>query len=150
MTTAATATRSVIVERDFAHPPEKVWRALTKGPLLEEWLMQNDFQPVVGHRFNFRSQPIPGKWNGVTDCVVLVVEPPETLAYSWNASGEEAANGTKTIVTWTLTPTPGGTHLRMEQAGFRSGPADEGFYQGAQYGWQKMLGSLEAVLQRLG
>jgi len=138
--------KSVVVEREFAHPPEKVWRALTQGPLLEEWLMKNDFQPVVGHKFNFRAQPNP-HWNGVTDCEVLVVEPNKRLSYTWNASGDEAANGTKTIVTWTLTPTKSGVLLRMEQAGFR--PEDEGFYQGANLGWNKMFGTLDQVLARI-
>ena len=82
-------------------------------------------------------------WNGVTDCEVLVVEPHARLSYSWNASGEEAANGLKSVVTWKLTPTKGGTHVRMEQSGFR--PEDESFYQGASYGWQRMVGGLERV-----
>ena len=55
----------------------------------------------------------------MTDCEVLVVEPNKRLSYSWNASGDEAANGLKTVVTWTLTPAKGGTLLRMEQSGFR-------------------------------
>ena len=148
MNTTAIASRCVIVEREYAHPPEKVWRALTQGPLLEEWLMKNDFKPVVGHNFNFRAQPNP-HWNGVVDCQVLVVEPIRKLSYAWNASGEEAQNGTKTIVTWTLTPSPKGVLLRMEQAGFGTGPDDEGFYQGAQHGWQKMLGTLEKVLDHI-
>jgi uncharacterized protein YndB with AHSA1/START domain len=141
------SSRTVVMEREFAHPPEKVWRALTQPELLADWLMQNDFSPRVGHKFNFRAQPMP-QWNGVTDCEVLAVDPPRRLSYTWNASGEEARNGTKTVVTWTLTPTKAGTLLRMEQAGFR--PEDEGFYQGAQYGWKKMLGTLETVLGRLG
>ena len=140
MTDLAAATRCIVVERVMPHPPEKIWRVLTQGPLIEEWLMKNDFQPVVGHRFNFRADPMP-QWNGVTDCEVLVVEPYKRLSYSWNASGDEAANGLKTVVTWTLTPTKGGTHVRMEQSGFR--PEDERFYQGAGYGWQKMVAGLE-------
>lgn len=143
---AATDTRTVTLEREFAHPPEKVWRALTQPELIAEWLMKNDFKPVVGQCFNFRADPMPG-WNGVTDCEVLAVDPPRKLAYTWNASGEEAANGIKTVVTFTLTPTRSGTLLRMEQSGFRPGPHDR-FYQGAQYGWQKMLGTLEGVLAR--
>src|SRR5215813_8609824 len=99
-------TRSVVIEREMPHPPDKIWRALTQGPLIEEWLMKNDFQPVVGHRFNFRATPMP-HWNGVVDCQVLVVEPNQRLSYSWNASGEEAADGLKTVVTWTLTPDRG-------------------------------------------
>jgi uncharacterized protein YndB with AHSA1/START domain len=144
----ATATRSVVVEREFAHPPEKVWRALTQGPLLEEWLMKNDFKPVVGHRFNFRAEPNP-HWNGVTDCEVLAVQPHERLQYSWSSSGDEAKDGLRTLVTWTLSPTKAGTLLRMEQSGFREGAADDGFFQGASWGWQKMVGKLGEVLAGL-
>jgi uncharacterized protein YndB with AHSA1/START domain len=145
--TESAATRSVVVEREMPHPPERIWRALTRGPLLEAWLMKNDFQPVVGHRFNFRATPMP-HWNGVVDCEVLVVEPHQRLSYSWNASGEEAAEGLRTVVTWTLTPTESGTQLRMEQAGFR--PEDEANYQGAGYGWQRFFAGLERVLAGLG
>jgi len=140
--TATTATRTLVVEREMPHPPEKVWRALTQGPLIEEWLMKNDFQPVVGHRFTLRADPMP-HWNGVTDCEVLVVEPNRRLSYRWNASGDEAANGLKTVVTWTLTATPRGVLVRMEQSGFR--PEDERNYQGAQYGWQKFVVGLERI-----
>ena len=73
MITTAT-TRTLVIEREMPHPPEKVWRALTEGQLIEEWLMKNDFQPVVGHRFKFRATPVPN-WNGVIDCEVLVVDP---------------------------------------------------------------------------
>ena len=136
------ATRSIVVERVMPHPPEKIWRALTEGPLIEKWLMKNDFEPVVGQRFNFRAEPMP-HWNGVTDCEVLAVEPHQRLSYRWCSSGEEAADGLETVVTWTLAPANGGTLVRMEQSGFR--PEDEGFYQGAGYGWQKMVDGLERV-----
>src|ERR1041385_7634098 len=97
------AARAIVIEREMPHSPEKIWRALTEGPLIEEWLMKNEFQPVVGHKFNLRTQPM-AHWNGVTDCEVLVVEPNERLSYTWNSSGDEAANGLKTVVTFTLTP----------------------------------------------
>jgi uncharacterized protein YndB with AHSA1/START domain len=133
-------TRSLVIEREMPHPPEKIWRALTQGSLIEEWLMKNDFQPVVGHRFNFRSTPAPN-WNGVIDGEVLVVEPNSRLAYSWGSMG-----GTS-VVTWTLTPTKGGTHVRMEQTGFRS--EEDTNYKGATYGWNKFIGSLENVAGKL-
>jgi uncharacterized protein YndB with AHSA1/START domain len=146
MTKPAPATRSVVVERELAHPPETVWRALTQGALIEEWLMQNDFQPVVGHTFNFRAAPAPG-WNGVVDCEVLIVEPNRRLSYTWNSSGDEAATGLRTVVTWTLTPVEGGVLLRMEQSGFR--PEDENFYRGAGYGWSRFFEGLERVIAGL-
>jgi uncharacterized protein YndB with AHSA1/START domain len=138
----AAETRSIVVERLMPHPPEKVWRALTQSELIADWLMANDFEPVVGRRFNFRSQPMP-HWNGVTDCEVLEVEPPRRLAYSWNASGDEARDGIKTMVTWTLTPTDGGTEVRMEQSGFRLD--QDANYQGATYGWRRFMDGLERV-----
>jgi uncharacterized protein YndB with AHSA1/START domain len=143
---AATSTRSIVVERQMPYPPEKVWRALTEGPLIEQWLMKNDFQPIVGHKFNFRAQPMAG-WNGVADCEVLVVEPPRRLAWSQNASGDQAADGLHSVVTWTLTPTNAGTHVRMEQSGFR--PQDEGGYQAMTFGWPRVLANLERVAGEL-
>ena len=139
MTQVDTQTRSVVVERDIAHPPEKLWRALTQPHLIEAWLMKNDFAPVVGHSFNLR-----GEWGGVLDCEVLAVEPLKTLAYSWNYTHDDAAYDLRSVVTFTLTPTPAGTHLRMEQAGFRHD--QEQAYRGAKVGWQKFFASLEGVV----
>ncbi|MFZ0814609.1 MAG: SRPBCC domain-containing protein [Candidatus Sulfotelmatobacter sp.] len=130
-------TRTVVVEREMPHPPEKIWRALTQGALIEEWLMKNDFQLVVGHRFSFRATPVP-TWSGVIDCEVLVVEPNSRLSYSWGTMGS------KSVVAWTLTPTAGGTHLRMEQSGF--GPDQDANYKGAIYGWRKFIGNLERIV----
>ena len=135
MTTPDT-TRSVVIEREMPHPPQKIWRALTQSPLIEEWLMKNDFQPVVGHRFNLRAD-----W-GAVDCQVLAVEPNKTLSYTW------AANGLESVVTWTLTPTSTGTHLRMEQSGFRADQPQ--YYQGAKGGWQQFFAGLEKVVAKLG
>ena len=84
MTDPATETRSVVVEREVAFPPEKIWRALTQPHLIEEWLMKNDFEPVAGHRFNLRREPQPDV-SVVIDCEVLAVEPNRTLSYSWQA-----------------------------------------------------------------
>ena len=135
-----TSTRSLVIEREMPHPPEKIWRALTETSLIKEWLMDNDFQPVVGHRFNFRSTPMPN-WNGIIDSQVLVVEPNRKLSYSWGTMGMES------VVTWTLTPTDAGTHVRMEHSGFASD--QDAAYKGANYGWQKFIGNLEGVVIRL-
>jgi uncharacterized protein YndB with AHSA1/START domain len=134
------STRSVVLEREMPHPPEKVWRALTQGALIEEWLMKNDFQPVVGHRFTLRASPAPN-WNGEIDCEVLVVEPHTRLSYSWGSLGLTS------VVTWTLTPTQGGVKVRMEQSGFR--PDQDNNYKGANYGWQRFVAGLEKVVAGL-
>lgn len=135
-----TTTRSLVIEKEMPHPPEKIWRALTQGALIKEWLMDNDFQPVAGHRFNFRSTPVPN-WNGVIESEVLVVEPNKKLSFSWNALGLES------VVVWTLEATSGGTLVRLEHSGF--GPDQEAAYKGAKYGWQKFIGGLERVVAGL-
>jgi uncharacterized protein YndB with AHSA1/START domain len=135
MTDTASDTRSVVVERDFPFPPEKIWRALTQPHLIEEWLMKNDFKAVVGHDFSFRAD-----W-GVVESQVLVVEQNKTLTYSWTSLGLES------FATWTLTPSSTGTHLRMEQSGFR--PDQQQAYQGAQYGWPQFFAKLEQVVARV-
>ena len=140
MSKPATETRSVIVERQIPHPPEKIWRALTQPHLIEDWLMKNDFAPVVGHRFNLRRNP-RSDLNIVIDCQVVVVEPNKTLSYTW------AAFGLESVVTWTLTAAGTGTHLRMEQSGFR--PDQKQAYQGAKGGWQRFFAALEQVLARI-
>jgi uncharacterized protein YndB with AHSA1/START domain len=135
MTKAATETRSVVVEREIPHPPEKIWRALTEPHLIEEWLMKNDFKPAVDHKFSLRAD-----W-GAVDCQVLEVEPHKTLSYTW------AAYGLESVVTWTLTPTSKGTSLRMEQRGFP--PDQQQAYKGATAGWRNFLDKLEQVLARV-
>jgi uncharacterized protein YndB with AHSA1/START domain len=130
-------TRSVVMEKEFAHPAEKVWRALTEGDLIAQWLMENDFQPVVGRRFQFRTTPM-GPWDGVIHSEVLVAEPYERLAYRWDTLGLES------VVVWTLTATAAGTLVRMEQTGFRAD--QEAAYKGATYGWKNFFGKLEQVV----
>ena len=134
MNETAQQLRTVVVEREFPYPPEKLWRALTQPHLIEAWLMKSDFLPVAGHRFNFRAE-----W-GAVDCEVREVEPNRTLSYTWNALGLES------VVTWTLDPSNKGTNLRMEQSGFR--PDQEQAYQGAKFGWQRFYNTLEQLLAK--
>jgi uncharacterized protein YndB with AHSA1/START domain len=135
MSNTAPETRSIVVEREVPFPPEKIWRALTQPHLIEEWLMKNDFKPIEGHRFN-----VSADW-GAVDCQVKTVEPARTLAYTWDTKD------LRSVVTWTLTPTRTGTHLRMEQSGFS--PDQRSYYRGAVTGWPRFLEALEHLLARL-
>jgi uncharacterized protein YndB with AHSA1/START domain len=128
-------TLSVVVEREIPFPPEKIWRALTLPHLIEEWLMKSDFRPEEGHRFNFSAY-----W-GAVDCQVQTVEPHKTLSYTWDTKD------LRSVVTWTLTPTGTGTHLRMEQSGFR--PDQRSYYRGAMAGWRQFFAALQQVLERM-
>lgn len=135
MNETSAETRSVVVEREFPHPPEKIWRALTQPHLIEDWLMKNDFKPVVGGRFNLSAD-----W-GAVNCRVQKAEPNKTLSYTWDTKD------LRSVVTWTLIPTSTGTLLRMEQTGFR--PDQQPYYRGAKAGWPRFFANLEEVLARM-
>jgi uncharacterized protein YndB with AHSA1/START domain len=140
MSIPAEGTRTVVIERVFPHAPEKVWRALTESQLVAQWLMKNDFEPVVGRKFQLRSEPVPN-WDGVIECEVLVVEPAKRLSYTWSTMGMASE------VLFTLTAADGGTRVRMEHSGF---PQDnDAAYKGATYGWQNFLGKLDTVIAGL-
>ncbi len=141
MTGPAENTRSLVFERLIAHPPEKIWRALTQPWLIKEWLMENDFAAELGHRFTVRAKPLPG-WSGVTNCEVVIVEAPRRLAYRWG-DGTESDSGLTTLVTWTLTPRDGGTLLRFEQSGFR--PQDELGFKRMGAKWPQFIKRLDRV-----
>jgi uncharacterized protein YndB with AHSA1/START domain len=138
MNNPESTSQSIVIEKELPYPPAKIWRALTEGSLLKQWLLDNDFEPTVGRRFNFKTTPMP-QWNGVVDCEVLSVEPNQRLSYTWNPF-----EGLNTTVAWTLTPTKTGTLLRMEHSGFR--PDQQGARKGANYGWTQFLARLEKTL----
>jgi uncharacterized protein YndB with AHSA1/START domain len=104
--------RDLVFEETYPHPPAAVWRALTEREALAGWLMENDFEPRLGHRFRFRAQPVGG-WDGIVESEVLELDPPRRLAISWRS------NLLDTRVTFTLEPVAGGTRLRLVHAGFQ-------------------------------
>jgi len=98
----------------FDHKPEIVWDYLTKAELMEQWLMENDFQPVVGHKFMFNTRPkIKLGFDGKVYCEVLEVVPYKKLSYSWKGGNLDS------VVTWTLQEKEGSTELHLEHAGFK-------------------------------
>ncbi|MEC0201907.1 SRPBCC domain-containing protein [Paenibacillus lautus] len=129
---------SLILSMDFQYTTsiEKAWAALTDSSKLAKWITENDFKPIVGHRFQFRHEPSE-YWDGIVDGEVLIVEPPNRLSYSW-ATGDE-----RHTVTWTLQDLGDGkVNLHLEQTGFSNVHGLEG----ARYGWSEWFGKFEQVV----
>jgi uncharacterized protein YndB with AHSA1/START domain len=122
--------RTLVFTAEYPHPPEKVWAGVATSDALAKWLMKNDFEPVVGRAFQFRAKPVGG-WSGVVDCQVLEMDAPRHMKWSWKSDKID------TTVTFTLTPSPGGTRLRLVHDGFR------GFYghfvSFMMRGWKRMV-----------
>lgn len=145
---ATTATRAIVVEDVLPHTPEAVWKALTDRKYLDRWLMKNDFEPVVGHRFTFQAQPM-GDWNGIVYCEVLDCTPPSRLSYSWvggSAKNPGIGSVLDSVLTITLTPVEGGTRLKLVHDGFRSPQNDAGFVAMSS-GWGGIIKRLDALLR---
>jgi len=136
-------TDSIRRELSLPQPREDVWRALTDSAALARWLMPNDFEPRAGHRFTFKTEPNPqAGFDGIVHCEVLECDPPSALAYSW------AGGGIDTRVSYRLEPEGSGTRLLFEQSGFDlSQPWGTQALKGAEYGWDRMLGTLPGVVE---
>jgi uncharacterized protein YndB with AHSA1/START domain len=134
-------TRSISLEYDLPHAPEKVWRALTDPALISEWLLPVfDLQLEPGAEFRLETQPYPG-WDGTVSCRFLEIEPQRKLSYAWTVPFLD------TVVTFTLTATASGTHLSIVQSGFK--PEQKQEFGGARYGWKMMGDKLVDLLGRL-
>lgn len=139
-TTAPAQTTTVSFEIDLAHPPGKVWRALTEPDLLAEWLLPAiGFALEPGTAFTFQG-PVLHEWDGLVHCRVLDVDPHRMLRYAWVVGDMD------TVVTFALAPTPAGTRLSIVQSGFRESQKKN--FGGARYGWRLMGGKLAALLER--
>ena len=122
---------SIVHEIRFQHPPERVWQAIADSGALERWLMPNDFQPRLGHRFTFRTEPVPPYFDGIVHCEVTELEPPRRLAYSWRGGPLR-----ETVVRYTLEPDGSGTRLHLEHSGFDLGdPGQKAAYDSMKGGW---------------
>ena len=135
------------VDQFLPHPPAKVWRALTTSSLMAKWLMENDFEPVVGHRFSMKGIPVPAVgFTGLVDSEVLVVEPEKKLSISWRDGGN--GNALQSVVTWTLVPEGDGTRLLLRHDGFdASDPTQVVAHRIMSGGWRsQVLTRLVALL----
>ena len=129
----------ILLVEDYAHPIAKVWAALTDPTALAQWLMLNDFEPRVGQRFMLRGEPT-AQWRGWMECVVLEMEPPRRMVWSWRRS--ELDDPTR--VEFRLDPIERGTRLTL----MHTGDTDPGTRERTSSGWPVKLGQLRSLLEK--
>lgn len=134
----------------YPHPVETVWEFLTNSELLAQWLMKNDFKPIVGHKFSFHAAPrIKIGFDGNVYCEVLELVPNKKLSYSWRGGPGKGKITLDSVVTWTLRPVDGGTELRLEHSGFR-GLRNFVPYLVMGKGWQRILKRISTRMNERG
>ena len=130
----------------FPHAPEKVWEYLTQSELMEKWLMKNDFQPIVGLEFQFRTNPIPSlNFDGIFYCRVLEIVPYKKLSYSWKSGPGAGKIDLESVVVWTLQATDKGTEVFLHHSGFTK-KENLDFYNGLNHGWVEKFQNIAALI----
>src|SRR5690242_19294420 len=106
--------KEIVQKWFFPQPANRVWEYLTKPELIEQWLMKNNFQPVVGYKFQFTFTPKEGsQYAGIVECEVLEVQPNSRLSYSWNGGTKDNSRNFSSKVVWILLPKDNGTELQF-------------------------------------
>lgn len=140
-------TRSIKHQFFFPHPPEMVWEYLTRPELMELWLMKNNFQPIIGNDFQFRTNPIPSlDFDGIFYCKVLEIVPFRKLSYSWKSGPGEGKTTLDSVVAWNLQPAGNGTELYLEHSGFEK-EENLDFYRGLTDGWLEKIHNIANLLK---
>jgi uncharacterized protein YndB with AHSA1/START domain len=131
----------------FSHPVEMVWEYLTTSELMAQWLMKNNFQPMVGHDFQFRTGPIASlDFDGIFHCKVLEIDPLKKLSYSWQSGPGEGKITLESVVTWSLQPKDNGTEVFLDHRGFEKAENLD-FYNGLMHGWVEKLQKIDNLLK---
>lgn len=125
------------LERVFRHPVDKVWRALTSPERMATWLMPNDFEPAVGHRFRLHGEPMPG-WRGWAECEVVELDAPTRMVWAWWANDDVH----ETKVTFELETAGDGTRLVLTHVG----PEAAAVARLLESGWPGKLDMLAGLL----
>jgi uncharacterized protein YndB with AHSA1/START domain len=129
----------------YPQSPEQVWEYLTNAELLSQWLMPNNFEPVVGHDFQFRTTPILSlSLDGIFQCKVLAIDPCKKLTYRWQAGPGNGAITLDTVVEWSLESKENGTALHLVHSGFKKENSD--IFTGMYNGWLKNIDKMSEHL----
>ena len=129
----------------YQHPPQVVWDYLTKPELLQQWLMKNDFAPILGRDFTFNTNPIPAMdFDGIAYCKVVEIVPFKKLSYTWKGGPGEGKITLDSLVVWTLTATENGTELLLEHTGFKE--ANFNIFNGMNGGWLKNIQKIDKLI----
>ncbi len=130
----------------FPNKAEAVWEYLTNPELMQLWLMKNDFQPIVGFDFQFKTNPMPQfNFDGNVYCKVLEIVPNKKLVYSWKGGPGNSETTMDSIVEWTLTEKDNGTELSLVHHGFKAFDTLP-IFNAMNTGWQKNIQKIYDLL----
>ncbi|MEV8512228.1 SRPBCC domain-containing protein [Dactylosporangium sp. NPDC051484] len=129
---------------DLAHPPVKVWAALTTAEGLGTWFGNG---ATVDLREGGSAQLT---WDSGDKASMRIerVEEPSVFGFTWGIHGMAEDDPRRTYVEFTLEPVGAGTRLTMVETGFAQLPDDQyrKAFQSNTDGWAHELGELVEYL----
>ena len=137
MTTKNNLAEAVVIERTFATPVARVWKALTDVGEMKQWYFDlKEFKPEVGFEFEFIVEHEGMKYHHL--CKITEVIPQRKLAYTWRYEGHEG----NSLVTFELFAEGNKTQLKMTHEGLDTFPKTPSFARkNFMEGWTQIIGS---------
>lgn len=128
-------------ERDYPHPIQSVWEAVSTREGLAAWLMENDFEAEVGRPFTFsfcgEDETAP---TTSVHAEALEIDPPRRIVWRWRNEREAESSRVEIV----LTELRHGTRLVLRH----TGPVSSETGEALESGWPKKLAELAALLGR--
>ena len=137
MTTENQLAGTVVVERTFSAPPERIWKALTDVEEMRRWYFDlKEFKPEVGFEFEFTVEHEGMKYCHL--CKITEVISQKKLAYTWRYKGHEGDS----LVTLELFADGDKTRLKLTHEGLETFPKTPSFARkNFLEGWTQIIGS---------
>jgi uncharacterized protein YndB with AHSA1/START domain len=137
MTTDNNLAEKVVIERTFAAPIARVWKALTDVDEMRQWYFDlKEFRPEVGYQFQFVVEHQGMTYHHL--CTITEVIPQKKLAYTWRYKGHEGDS----LVTFKLSPAGDKTRLKLTHEGLETFPKTAAFARkNFVEGWTTLIGS---------
>jgi uncharacterized protein YndB with AHSA1/START domain len=137
MTTKNNLAEAVVIERTFAAPVARVWKALTDVGKMKQWYFDlKEFKPEVGFEFEFIVEHEGMTYHHL--CKITEVIPQRKLAYTWRYKGHEG----NSLVTFELFADGNKTQLKLTHEGLETFPKTPSFARkNFMEGWTQIIGS---------
>jgi uncharacterized protein YndB with AHSA1/START domain len=137
MTTKATTTEAIVIERTLNASVAQVWKALTDVDQMRQWYFDlKEFRPEVGFEFGFVVEHEGNTYDH--RCKVTEVIPQRKIAYTWRYEGHEGDS----LVMFELFPEGEKTRLRLKHEGLETFPKTVAFArENFEKGWTELIGS---------
>jgi uncharacterized protein YndB with AHSA1/START domain len=142
---------SFTLELPVAASPDRVWRALTEGSELTQWLCEDaNIKQEPGGEFELFWDLSNPNVNSTKGCKILAIDGDRSLKYQWKGPDQFSGlmnNPPRTFVEITLQDKGGETIVGLTHSGWGTGPAWDQALAWHKAVWSNALMALKALVE---